>query len=208
MSDLNRIQIIRDNIFPGAWEAIEDWDTFRWHRGAYQKHSSQALAIDFFGTFKNSKDKVLILNQLAKRINLPISKNWEVDLEWRDPDNILCELSRAKTQVDAVAISENSLIFFECKFTERDGGSCYQPRHGECNGSYEDQVNPINNVRSKCALWGKASGTGVLSHRSSTSIQLMNINRVRLLGLGISGCAILWSALRYLRNGVLLLDSL
>jgi hypothetical protein len=69
------------------------------------------------------------------------------------------------TQVDEVLESDTGLIFFECKFTEADGGSCSQvkpltgdsPHRGEvqCSGNYVLQVNPVNGKRSRCALTAK-----------------------------------------------------
>ena len=56
---------------------------------------------------------------------LPIEGDWSVDLEWTDPENCMKEWRR--TQVDAVACNNKTVIFFECKFTERDGGGCSQP---------------------------------------------------------------------------------
>jgi hypothetical protein len=159
---------IRSNIFRDAHTAVEPWETFPWHRGsdgkidAYKKHSSQALAIDVFGTLKMSSDRDTILNHLAKELDLPIEGTWEIDLEWKDPKNLLKE--RRQTQVDVVACNRKSLIFFECKFTEADGGSCSQPepiKDGQnkglkqCNGSYEKQTNPVNKKIARCALTGK-----------------------------------------------------
>jgi hypothetical protein len=53
---------IRMNIFPGARPAIADWTDFRWHStsagvDSHQPNSSQALAIDVFGTLAVSPDR-------------------------------------------------------------------------------------------------------------------------------------------------------
>jgi len=94
-----------------------------------------------------SPDRDTILNHLAKEWDLPFESPWDIDFEWKDNKNLLKE--RRQTQVDVVACNRKTLIFFECKFTEADGGSCSQPepiRDGQnkglkqCNGSYEKQT--------------------------------------------------------------------
>ena len=161
---------IEANLFPASQTAIGSWDLFRWHHDRQKKvdtwkpHSSQALAIDVFGLLQvvDCSERDLILNDLADRIGVASGGPWTVELEWEDADNRLHE--KAKTQVDAVARSPRSLIFFECKFTESDGGTCSQPAAltsgankgtRQCNGSYEPQLNPVNGIESKCALSGK-----------------------------------------------------
>jgi hypothetical protein len=66
--------------------------------------------------------------------------------------------------VDAVARSPRSLIFFECKFCETDGGPCSQTRPiaagrrkglVQCNGHYLPQTNPANGRKANCALAAK-----------------------------------------------------
>ncbi len=78
-------------------------------------------------------------------------------LEWHDPDNLLHE--KQPTWVDAVAQSPHTIIFFECKFTESDGGTCSQTgqRKGEsqCNGSYMWQTNSANGQEGRCLLTTK-----------------------------------------------------
>jgi hypothetical protein len=53
---------------------------------------------------------------------------------------------------------------FECKFTEADGGACSQVNEigngahkgmRQCNGNYEEQVNPVNGETARCALTAK-----------------------------------------------------
>jgi hypothetical protein len=148
---------------------VEPWDAFHWHPSStggvsdtYKEHSSQALAIDVFGTLKLSAQRDAILDQLAQRLNLPTGGPWEVALEWFDAENHLKELQ--PTWVDAVAYSPQALIFFECKFTEFDGGGCSQrlpirsgSRRGlvQCNGSYAPQLNPANQQEAYCALSAK-----------------------------------------------------
>jgi hypothetical protein len=152
---------IRENLFPAAHAAIADWDTFPWHRlrgeiQAGKPHSSQALAIDVFGTVKVSAERDRILGALAERCGLPGEGPWTLDLEWIDPDNLLSE--PRPTQIDAIAFGRRALLVFECKFTE-PGGACSQPRGNggppQCNGDYAVQINPRNGIEARCALSGK-----------------------------------------------------
>lgn len=162
-------QTVANNLFWAARPAVEPWESFHWHPSgtggasdSYKEHSSQALAIDVFGTIKLSPDRDAIFNQLAAQLNLPTGGPWEVALEWFDAQNYLRE--RQPTWVDAAAYSPTALIFFECKFTEHDGGVCSQrlpirsgARRGvvQCNGSYAPQLNPANHQEAYCALSGK-----------------------------------------------------
>jgi hypothetical protein len=158
---------IRANLFEAALPAIGSWDTFPWHTDTqgniqtHKPHSSQALAIDVFGTVKTSQYRDLILGQLADHVGLDQTGPWDVSLEWCSPDNELHE--KRQTQIDAAAASSSVLMFFECKFTEL-GGSCSQveplkkgPQKGiiQCNGKYQLQTNPVNGISSQCALTGK-----------------------------------------------------
>jgi hypothetical protein len=162
---------VEANIFPAALPAIEDWESFPWHRDQNGRcdtdvpHSSQALAISVFGTMKAAKpeDADRALDALAGSVGLPTGGPWTVGLEWRDAENRLKE-TRAQTQVDAVAFSTRAVILFECKFTESDGGSCSQvgtlgkgSNQGkvQCDGNYRLQANPVNKQRARCALTGK-----------------------------------------------------
>ena len=156
-------QRIRANLFPAAIRAVEPRQAFPWHSSSgrgfdtHKTHSSQALAIDVFGTLQGAPSKDAVLNALAVRLGLPASQNWQISLEWLDPDNLLGEHRRS--QIDAIARSAENLIFFECKFTEQSAGACTQPnlRRGvrQCNGNYTLQTNPINGKAARCALTAK-----------------------------------------------------
>lgn len=158
---------IQENLFFGSHAAIEDWDRFPWHRdrfGAVQTHkmeSSQALAIDVFGTIKVSPESNRILSALAGICGVPDNGPWKLELEWTDPENLLHE--RRPTQVDAIAFGGDVLLVIECKFTEV-GGGCSQPipvvkgHHAgqrQCNGDYAVQTNPVNGAEGRCSLTGK-----------------------------------------------------
>ena len=159
-------QAIKSNLFPASHAAIGDWQP-PWHRDrlgnidTQRPQSSQALAIDVFGTIKASTERDRVLSAVARQCGVPDDGPWELKLEWIDPKNRLKEPT--PTQVDAIAFGRHGLLLFEGKFTE-GGGGCSQPnliRGGahdgmrQCNGNYEPQTNPVNNVRGRCALTGK-----------------------------------------------------
>jgi hypothetical protein len=156
MNQATRIRL-EHNIFLAAHQACEPWETFPWHREAHATHSSQALAIDVFGTIKVSPDRDKILDALAQSIGLPTDGPWAITLEWVVRRSLLNEPS--PTQVDVYAESPRSVILFECKFTEQDGGACSQTvkQNGSipCNGNYMQQINHRNDMTSRCALSGK-----------------------------------------------------
>jgi hypothetical protein len=154
---------VRENLFPASHGAISDWLAFPWHRDrtsriqAHKAHSSQAIAIDVFGTLKMSIDRDRVLDAIARHVGVAPGGPWSITLEWTDTDRLLGE--PRPTQVDALAIGSKSALVIECKFTER-GGKCSQTtssrtRQPQCNGSYTDQVNPSSGVRSQCTLAGK-----------------------------------------------------
>ena len=154
---------LEHNIFPAAHQACEPWEAFPWHAGqdgaidTHVGHSSQALAIDVFGTIKTSTDRDTILDAIAQTIGLPTGGPWDLTLEWTARPSLLNE--PRPTQVDVYAESPHSVILFECKFTEQDGGACSQTvkRNDSipCNGNYVPQINHENGLTSRCALSGK-----------------------------------------------------
>lgn len=160
---------IEANLFPAARAAVESWDRFPWHRargGSIQTvkiHSSQALALDVFGTIKTARSRDSVMTSVAEALRLPARGPWSIEMEWEDrPDNRSQE--PRPTQVDAVAQGGESLVFFECKFTESNGGRCSQTRcvslgagerRAQCNGDYAPQRNPVNGKDGRCALSAK-----------------------------------------------------
>ncbi|WP_370007146.1 PGN_0703 family putative restriction endonuclease [Sinorhizobium fredii] len=154
---------VRKNLFPASHAAISDWLTFPWHRDrtnriqAHKAHSSQAIAIDVFGTLKMSTDRDRVLDAIARRVGVAAGGPWSISLEWTDTDRLLGE--PRPTQVDALAVGSKAVLVIECKFTE-PGGKCSQTAASssgkpQCNGSYINQVNPSSGVRSRCTLAGK-----------------------------------------------------
>ncbi len=153
MDQATRTRLER-NIFPVAHQACEPWEKFSWHTSAHVAHSSQALAIDVFGTIKASANRDAIVDALAQTLGLPTGGPWDITLEWSARASLLNEPS--PTQVDVYAESPQSIILFECKFTEQDGGACSQTvaRKGTppCDGNYEETQTHENEVSSRCAL--------------------------------------------------------
>ena len=154
------------NIFPAAHQACEPWEKFPWHKWAHVTHSSQALAIDVFGTIKTSANCDRILDALAQTMELPTGGPWTITLEWTARPTLLNEPQ--PTQVDVYAENPQSVILFECKFTEQDGGACSQTvkRNNAipCNGNYAASIHsppsfpPVvsgNPSALRCALSGK-----------------------------------------------------
>jgi len=145
---------LEHNIFPAAHQACEPWETFSWHTSAHVAHSSQALAIDVFGTIKTSKNCDTILDALAQTLGLPTGGPWAISLEWDVRPSLLNE--PRPTQVDVYAESPHAVILFECKCTEQDGGTCSQTvkRNGVilCNGNYVPQIHHENDATNRCAL--------------------------------------------------------
>ncbi|MDR4493133.1 MAG: hypothetical protein R3B74_01680 [Nitrospirales bacterium] len=148
---------LKRNIFPAAHQACEPWETFPWHKGVHALHSSQALAIDVFGSIKTSSHCDIILDAIAESIRIPTGGPWTITLEWSPRPTLLNE--PRPTQVDVYVENPGSVILFECKFTEQDGGACSQTvrRNGRsrCNGNYVQQINRGNTMTSRCALSGK-----------------------------------------------------
>ncbi|HNP31005.1 MAG TPA: hypothetical protein PKK23_18315 [Nitrospirales bacterium] len=147
MDDATRTRL-EQNIFPAAHQACEPWEKFPWHTGrggaidTHVAHSSQALAIDVFGTIKTSSDCDVILDALATTLGLPTGSPWAVTLEWIARPTLLNE--PRPTQVDVYAESSQAVLLIECKFTEQDGGACSQTlsRNGakRCNGNYAASI--------------------------------------------------------------------
>lgn len=144
-----KVAAVKANIFPPAWGAITGSpNEFPWHLHAESPKSSQALAIDVFGTVRVHKLRETILRAIAKVVGVPEDGPWDVVPEWHDASNALNE--RVVTQVDAAALGGAAIILFECKFTE-EGGSCSQTKADSekrvpCSGSYALQTNPQNGV--------------------------------------------------------------
>lgn len=166
MDDADR-QAVAANLFPAAHGAITDWEAFDWHRDrsgrvqAHKVHSSQALALDVFGTISTSDDRDAVMAILARQLQLPEAGPWTLEFEWTDPVRRLGE--PRPTQVDVLARSPGATLVIECKFTE-PGGGCSQVkprdlpgggRQPQCNGRYEPQVNPFNGIGASCALTAK-----------------------------------------------------
>lgn len=157
-----KLEQIKLNMFPIAFDSIELPLEIKWHKFAHLCNSSQVLAFDIFGTIKASKFKDKIINEICKIISLNTDKEWQVQLEYEPEENILNETK--SSQIDVRISSDNTEIIIECKFTEKEAGRCSQTKKlskganvgkTQCNGNYEMQINPVNNIESKCCLTGK-----------------------------------------------------
>jgi len=114
--------LYQPNIFPAAWPMVQTWDELDWGRGAISRRSSQALAVDVFGTIALSPARDAVLNALAADLGLPAGGPWQMELEWWDRENALNESQ--STPMDVVLRSPRLLLCVECKFAESDGGVC------------------------------------------------------------------------------------
>jgi hypothetical protein len=166
---LQEEQAVRANLFPEAAAVILTRADFLWHRDqagvvtAKMAQSSQALAIDVFGTLQTLAAPSRIVDALVARWGLAVLGPWQFCLERTVPRTTLGE--PRPTQIDASIESNTGLVFFECKFTEADGGACSQTKplgwtssnrgKVQCTGDYVLQVNPVNGKRFRCALTGK-----------------------------------------------------
>ena len=110
---------IRANLFPASHASIPDWKTFPWHRDqqrniqTWKRASSQALAIDVFGTIKVSAERDRILTAVAHECGINDGGPSELELEWTDPGNLLRK--PRPTQVDAFASSPRTILVFEIR---------------------------------------------------------------------------------------------
>ncbi len=157
------IDAVQKNIFPGAHDSI--WQAFPWHSGAASPHSSQALAVSVFGTIAVHPSRQALIDETLRLMfgwDPQGDNGWRVELERELPRSLLGE--RRPTQVDVLLQNRTSVVVLECKFTESGGGSCSQtkPRSSgehegiiQCDGSYKEQTNPVNNKTARCALSAK-----------------------------------------------------
>lgn len=156
------------NLFPSARWIVHERPDFPWHRDrarsvtACLPFSSQALALDFFGTVDRLRSRDAICGHIASHLGLSPDGPWSITPEEEVPRDLLGEPRR--TQVDALARGNEAIILFECKFTEADGGACSQPSPitkglhkglRQCDGNYRPQVNPVSGRSARCALTSK-----------------------------------------------------
>jgi hypothetical protein len=122
---------IESGLFPAARSVISERPDFPWHLDkkriptATLAASSQAIAIDFFQTIKSLSSREVIMAAWNKHLGIPFRGPWSIELEHVLSKSLLNE--PRSTQLDALGISDDGVITFECKFTEPDGGGCSQP---------------------------------------------------------------------------------
>ena len=113
---MDRTELIRAKVFPGAQKATEDCATYPWHFHAHAAKSSQVLAIDVFGTIKSlgSPERDAVLAAVAGRLGLPVQGQWEVigtplkaavvALHMRDKDEFIITKNASKPALDAIRV--------------------------------------------------------------------------------------------------------
>ena len=193
---------IRENLFPAAWGIVDELPTGAWHRDrsklvtASRVQSSQALALDVFGTLKTLSSGSTVARAWSESLALPDFGQVVFGVEKVLEPSLLGE-SRS-TQVDATVMGAAACALFECKFTEPDGGSCSQTtpialkdgtKSPQCNGRYEQQRNPLTGSVHRCALSAKGIrywdlAPAVLRVSSDT-----DYDPCPFAGVHISGCA-------------------
>jgi hypothetical protein len=159
---------IEPNLFKGARWVLTERPAFPWHRDrtgavtASRAQSSQALALDVFGTIERLRSRDAIIDAWADTLDLPMSGPWSLETEHLVPGGLLGEPRRS--QLDALATGQDGLVAFECKFTEPGGGTCSQTKTlsrgahrglRQCDGSYHVQTNPVTRTKGRCALTAK-----------------------------------------------------
>jgi hypothetical protein len=86
---------IKQNLFPAAHPAVEPWDKFRWHIGndrqcdTDKENSSQALAIDVFGTLSQIESRHYVFNELLRTIGFRSSPVVPIMRETERPGNLV-----------------------------------------------------------------------------------------------------------------------
>ena len=163
---------IRENLFDAAHYLVEELPANLWHRDlsgaitAMRPHSSQALALDVLGTIRALQSLQSVAAAWADHLKLLSFGEVSIQPEFMIERALLGEPK--STQVDALIHGAAAAALVECKFTERDGGSCSQTAKrklpdgrmvAQCNGSYGPQHNPHSTRRplreDSCALTAK-----------------------------------------------------
>lgn len=194
---ISDFQAVRENLFPASHGAIEDWETFPWHRDrtnriqAYKVHSSQAIAIDVFGTLKTSTDRDRIFDAIAERVGVAPGGPWAITLEWTDTDRLLGEPGRRKSMHLLSAPRQHSSSSASSPNPE---DNVAKPRCQALARANATEATSIRSTRATaCAhsvlLQARAFVTGNISQRSSRSIRVLTIRPALLREMPISGCA-------------------
>lgn len=159
---------IERNLFSGAHWVIRERADFPWHRDrggkatAIDPISSQALALDVFGTIDRLGSRDAVLTHITQQLGIDEPGSWQLTLEALIPQELLGE--PRSTQVDVLGRATENIVLFECKFTEPDGGVCSQPvplRKGahaglaQCTGNYAMQTDPVSGTSGRCVLTSK-----------------------------------------------------
>jgi hypothetical protein len=89
------IAAIEANLFPHMRAIVRGHLQFPWHRDqlqnatAWQPRSSQALAVDFFGTVQTLASRDAILTCWISALGLPLGGPWTIELESLVPRQVM-----------------------------------------------------------------------------------------------------------------------
>jgi hypothetical protein len=159
---------LRANLFDAAHHVIDTLPPSSWHRDkskritASRVHSSQALALDVFGTMASLQSRHVVAEAWAHDMGLPEFGEVSFETEVVLPPSLLGE--RRSTQVDAAITGTAARALIECKFTETDGGACSQTVRrkdpdgslvAQCNGTYTLQRRRLPDAMERCSLTAK-----------------------------------------------------
>ena len=122
------------------------------HRWFRSLKSSQALTLSVFGALR-AFDRLDLLQNVSTECGRPAffdnHQGWTLDFE----REVRCLKEPRPTSVDVLLNGPNGRVAVECKFMERDFGTCSRPRLSPsdaqyCDGSYRVQGGRVN----RCAL--------------------------------------------------------
>jgi hypothetical protein len=127
------------SVFPGAHEHVANWDPRRFDARIASPASSQALCVSVWGTLATMQARTRILEDIlgaAGFHDLSLTQPL-VECEVVDQADVLNELGPSTpTSLDALLTWPLGVLTIESKFTEREFGTCSQPRNGQCSGDH------------------------------------------------------------------------
>jgi hypothetical protein len=145
------------NIHPRALGHVREWDPRRWHSGAAQVHSSQALCVSVFGALalSNARGAVIADVATAGGIQLTIARP-EIACEEGSRPELLSEHGRrvTPTSVDVLITSPTAIVTIESKFLEVGFGACSQPPRKQCSGDFAPGSDLKTKTLAPCRLMG------------------------------------------------------
>lgn len=124
------------NLYPDAAAAVADWPPGRLEARAAVPHSSQALCISVWETIGgrpvSQREEILAAVFNLAGLNFGAVSGATVRTEVRDHQAVLNELGGGiPTSLDGLVEWDAGVACIESKFTEREFGSCSQPRRSK-----------------------------------------------------------------------------